>query len=59
MKRNSQELSLFVLEITEVEDKTSMFLACSLQCAQMAIFYSVYHTDHSFTILLPQEVKFL
>ena len=35
------------------------FLACSLQCAQMAILFSVCHRDHSITILLPQQVEFL
>ena len=35
------------------------FLACSLQCAQMAILFSVCHKDHSITILLPQQVEFL
>ena len=46
----------WIESIGSVLDSMS-FLACSLQCAQMVILFSVCHKDNSITILMLQQIE--
>ena len=59
MKSSSLELIQSVPEITEVEDKTTLFLVCMIQFDQKAKLYSRWQKDYMQTILLPLQDLFL